>query len=278
MLLNFRYQIIKFIEKIPAIQIIIYNNLNKFKFLFPHDKDYFALRLLFNKNETRDFIDVGGNIGLSSIGFRELGFNKNNILIFEPDTFLIKNYLSKVGRYYKKIKIYPFGLSNKNQKKKLYKAYYKNYFLHFNNSFSKKYIKEKIKNNYPNIFKKFKFKSVKYSIKQFDKIIINSNACFVKIDVEGLDFEVVKGMKKFIKRFRPVLLIEYNQSNFIKIYKFLKKNYKCYIYDFSKNKLKKLNLKEIDYLKSGKLLEKKFKKNSVNLFFISNIKTLKTLN
>ena len=129
MLLNFRYQIIKFIEKIPAIQIIIYNNLNKFKFLLPHDKDYFALRLLFKKNETRDFIDVGGNIGLSSIGFRELGFNKNNILIFEPDTFLIKNYLSKVGRYYKKIKIYPFGLSNKNQKKKLYKAYYKNYFL-----------------------------------------------------------------------------------------------------------------------------------------------------
>ena len=118
MLLNFRYRIIKFIEKIPEIQIIIYNNLNKFKFLFPHDKDYFALRLLFKKNETRDFIDVGGNIGLSTIGFRELGFNKNNILIFEPDTFLIKNYLSKVGRYYKKIKIYPFGLSDKIQKKK----------------------------------------------------------------------------------------------------------------------------------------------------------------
>ena len=30
--------------------------------------------------KTRDFIDVGGNIGLSTIGFRELGFKNNKII------------------------------------------------------------------------------------------------------------------------------------------------------------------------------------------------------
>ena len=73
----FKYKAIKFLEKIPIVQILIYNNLRYFKFLFPHDKDYLALTILFNQNEKRTFVDVGGNIGLSTIGFRELGFKNN---------------------------------------------------------------------------------------------------------------------------------------------------------------------------------------------------------
>ena len=45
---SFKYWIIKFIEDLPLLQILIYNNLSKFKFLFPHDKDYLALKLLFS--------------------------------------------------------------------------------------------------------------------------------------------------------------------------------------------------------------------------------------
>ena len=37
-LVNLKYQTVKFIENIPLIQIFIYNNLSKFKFLFPHDR------------------------------------------------------------------------------------------------------------------------------------------------------------------------------------------------------------------------------------------------
>ena len=106
-LVNLKYQTVKFIENIPLIQIFIYNNLSKFKFLFPHDKDYLALKILFNSNETRDFIDVGGNIGISAIGFRELGFHKNTIHVFEPDKTLIKKII-KIKKLYKKIKTYNF--------------------------------------------------------------------------------------------------------------------------------------------------------------------------
>ena len=113
---SIKYRLIKYIENIPSLQILIYNYLDKFKFLFPHDKDYLALKLLFEKNEKRDFIDVGGNIGLSTIGFRELGYNKNTIHVFEPDLKLVKK-LNKIKKYYKKILIYNFGLSHKNSKK-----------------------------------------------------------------------------------------------------------------------------------------------------------------
>ena len=81
MFIYFKHKLIKRIEKIPLLQIFIYNNLKYLKFLFPHDKDYYALKILFPLEEKRSFIDVGGNIGLSTIGFRELGFNENRIYI-----------------------------------------------------------------------------------------------------------------------------------------------------------------------------------------------------
>ena len=269
MFLKIKYQIVKFIESIPLLQIFVYNNLNNFKFLFPHDKDYLALKILFKKNERRDFIDIGGNIGLSTIGFRELGFNKNNIHIFEPDNELVKNHLKKLKKYYKGLKIYSFGLSSENTKKKLYKAFYKNKYFHFNNSFDKKNILKKIKSNYPRRYKQFNFKSEKLILKKFDLLKFQFKACFIKIDVEGLDHEVLNGMMGYVKQNRPIILIEYNYSNFEIIYNKIKKMYDCYIYEIENNALVKLNKKQINSLLSGNILEKKYKKNSVNIYYIN---------
>ena len=268
MLIHLKHSVIKTIEKIPLLQIFIYNNLRYFSFLFPHDKDYYALKILFEVSEKRSFLDVGGNIGLSTIGFRELGFRSNKIHIFEPDIDLIKSHLNKIKKNYHNLTIYPFGLSKKNYFGKLYKAFYKDILFHFNNSFSKDYIKKKLFENYGNHSKKFSIKSSKLRLKKFDDLNINENICFVKIDVEGLDHLVIYGMKVLIKKYLPVILVEYNLSNFDKIHKFLKKNYNCFFYDFEKNKMKKISLLQLQGLKSGKIIEKRFKKNSVNIFFI----------
>ena len=272
MIIKLKHQIIKFIEKFPLIQIFIYNNLQYFTFLFPHDKDYYALKILFKKNEKRSFLDIGGNIGLSTIGFRELGFKNNKIIIFEPDRYLVKNYLLKITKKYSKLIIYSFGLSNRNCSQKLFRAYYKNILFHFNNSFSFEYLKKKLKDNYGAKSKKFDIKSTNLILRKFDDLNISLKICFIKIDVEGLDHLVIYGMKKFLKKKKPVILVEYNKSNFEKIYNFLNKYYECYFYNFNKNKLIKLLTPEILKLKRGKILEKKFKKNSVNIFFIKKKK------
>jgi len=271
-IIKLKHQIIKFIEKFPLIQIFIYNNLQYFTFLFPHDKDYYALKILFKKNEKRSFIDIGGNIGLSTIGFRELGFNNNKIIIFEPDQYLIKNYLLKIKKKYSKLIIYPFGLSNKNCSQKLFKAFYKNILFHFNNSFSLRYLKKKLKDNYGSKSKKFDIKYTNLILRKFDDLNISLKTCFIKIDVEGFDHFVIYGMKKFLIKQKPVILVEYNKSNFEKIYNFLNKYYECYFYNFNKNKLIKLLTPEILKLKRGKILEKKLKKNIVNIFFIKKKK------
>ena len=263
-----KHRLVRLLEKIPIIQIFIYNNLRYFKFLFPHDKDYYALKLIFNKNEKRTFLDVGGNIGLSSIGFRELGFKYNKIFIFEPDIFLCKKYLKNIIKYYDNLHIFKFGLSNKNESKFLFQAYYKNLFLHFNNSFKLDYIKKKIKQNYPNKFKKFSYKKKKFNLKKFDDLKIDKNICFVKIDVEGFDHFVIKGMKKFISSKKPVFLIEFNYSNFQNIFDLLKSEYNCFLYMFEKNELIKLKKNQIKNMYNNESIDLKYSKNSFNVFFI----------
>ena len=268
MLKFLKYRIIKFLEKIPFIQLFAYNNLSYFKFLFPHDKDYYALKLLFKNNEKRAFVDVGGNIGLSTIGFRELGYKNNNIYVFEPDKKLYKNYLLNLKKYYKKIFLFNFGLSQKNEEKILYKAYYNNLFLHFNNSFSLNYIKKKIRSNYPKKYQRFSYQKEKLILKNFDNLNLKNNICFVKIDVEGLDHIVLRGMKKTIKKQKPIILIEYNNSNFNSVYKILKSRYFCYFYMLEMNSLKKLNNLDLKKLIFNKSFDLKYSKNSFNLIFI----------
>lgn len=267
MLIHLKHQLVKVIEKIPLLQIFIYNNLEHFNLLLPHDKDYYALKLLFSVKEKRAFLDIGGNIGLSSLGFRKLGF-KNTIHIFEPDKQLVKKYLIKIKKKYKNLVIHPVGLSNINKIQYLYQAYYKKVYFHFNNSFDKKYIKQKLYENYGHNSKKFLIKHKKLSLRKFDDMKIDDQVCFIKVDVEGLDHKVLYGMRKLIRKFLPVILVEYNFSNFSKIQNFLKKNYNCYFYDFKKNKLNKLSNNLVEELKRGKILENIFVKNSVNLFFI----------
>ena len=58
-------------------------------------------------------------------------------------------------------------------------------------------------------------------------------------------------MKKTIKKFKPVILIEYNPENFKKIYNELKNFYNCYVFNILKNKLVFLNRTEIKKLLNG---------------------------
>lgn len=268
MLRSLKYSLVKFIEKIPLIQMLVYNNLIFFKFLLPQDKDYLALKKLFKTNEKGTFVDIGGNIGLSSASFREIGFKENEILIFEPDKLLINNYLLKIKNHYNNLKIFPFGLSNKKEIKTLYQANYNKLSIHLNNSFSESYILEKIKNNYPKKYKKFKYTKKKYKLDKFDNVKYKKKISFIKIDVEGYDHLVIKGMQKFLKKNKPVFLIEFNKSNFYIIWKILNKNYNCFLYNIDKDNFRRFSKTDIKKLLEGKIYDKKYNKNSINLFLI----------
>ena len=80
---------------------------------------------------------------------------------------------------------------------------------------------------------------------KFDNLNIGKKVSFIKIDAEGHDFEVIQGFKKTIKKYKPVLLIEFNHENFTKITKRLD-CYSPYIYNIDKNNFNKVNVNLIN--------------------------------
>ncbi len=265
-----KYSLVRIIEKYPIFHTLIYNNIDKFKFLFPHEKDYLGLKLIFNSNFQGDFLDIGGNIGLSTIGFRSLGFKKNKIYIFEPNTKNCQNKLSLLKRKDKKIFILNFGLSSKNKNINLYTPIYKKKSFHFLSSSDKSYVTSKLKYHYREKYQNFKLTAQKIKLKKFDSLKKKINPKFIKIDVEGHDHEVIKGMMISIKKNLPVILIEYNKENFFEIYKLLKKIYNSYLYDINLNKLIMLNKKQIKLLVNGKM-KKNFYLGQRNIFFLPKL-------
>ena len=77
---------------------------------------------------------------------------------------------------------------------------------------------------------KIKFKSEFIKIKKLDNFFLKPN--FIKIDIEGHEYECILGSIKTIKKSKPILLIEYNPKINKKIHNILKKiGYKTYYYD-----------------------------------------------
>ena len=98
-LLNLKYRLVKFIEQLPFLQIFIYNNLSKFKFLFPHDKDYLALKLIFKPDEKRDFIDVGFNADIPNNVIQTVGYMSDYEKLTQAKELLVDVGKYNKGRY-----------------------------------------------------------------------------------------------------------------------------------------------------------------------------------
>ncbi len=142
---SIKYRLIRLIEAQPSLNLLIYNNISLFKAFLPHEKDYYGIRHLLKNNINDTIIDVGGNLGISSMGFRQLGYD-NKILIFEPNTYIYNQYIKrKLIKKYKNILGFNFALGSRLETKNFYYPYYKNKCIHYFCSFDKNYILNSIK-------------------------------------------------------------------------------------------------------------------------------------
>ncbi len=190
-----------------------------------------------NLGKKVNIIDVGASDGIASKFFnRKLKINK--IICFEPNKSYVKILRSL---NIKNLKVNPYGIGQHNKK---YEIFFPRYKFFSNNldlityaHYSKKTLSEQI-----NLDFKFKNKisiiKEKIYLKKIKKI--KSKIDLVKIDVNGHEFSVIKGLSKIIKRDKPALIIETN--NDIKIIeKYLNKyNFKKYLFSKKYNKFIKI--------------------------------------
>ena len=168
------------------------------------------LELLSKKVKSEIFIDIGANIGFYSISFSNK-FEK--IYSFEPNkrNFQVLKKNIKTNNL-NNIKIFNFGLGEKEEE-----------LLGISNT------KGELFQTSGFALSKSNIKGERVSIKKGDDLVqIKNKKITIKIDVEGFELFVLKGLEKTLKNNFCILQIEIWDKNNIETHKFLNSlNYKA---------------------------------------------------
>jgi FkbM family methyltransferase len=194
-----------------------------------------------------DFMDIGANIGLITLGvkillrFKNKKIRKSHCIECNDEIFLSLKHNTSL---HQDINIYNFALSDKQQLCSMSTNEYNNgcniidttysgtdiSTYHYEHMSTSTFIKKS------NIF---------YSAISLDSICdtFTNKVSLVKIDVEGFEYLVLQGAKMFLEKHKPTILIEIFDSEFIKINNLLTENNYAlenslgnlnYIYTYSK--------------------------------------------
>jgi FkbM family methyltransferase len=149
-----------------------------------------------NYIQNTNIIDLGGNIGTTTLLMSEVLSDNSNIYTFEPmySDILLKNILD--NNLLNKVKLYPYGVGNKLEVLKI-----KNFDYNLTNNFGAFSIIENVDNS---------FESLEIHITPLD-IYNFENVSLIKIDVENMEIEVLEGAINLLKRCKPTIIIETHQ-------------------------------------------------------------------
>jgi len=226
---------VPFVKRVyPSLMKIFYKN-KKIKFKYfglnfegnfsePMDKEIFLfnnyenlqIEFLLNnikKYDLKYFIDIGANSGIYSLIVKDK-FHKIRIKSFEPVKKTMTKFKDnlKLNKKLKNIKLYEFGLSNKNTKL-LMKAKIRDDYIQ-----SSGYGVVKEENNLKNLHIENNIFKIGDSV-----IKLKNRDISIKIDAEGHEHEVLQGLNKLLNYNRIFLQIEIFDKNFNKINTYLKK-------------------------------------------------------
>ena len=222
----------KIVRAHPAIYIII-RNLVKYTNIF--EKDFDGLKFLDINEKKMNIIDVGASDGIASKFFNN-NLNVGTIYCYEPNEYFLK--ILKKNKNENMI-IKPYAIGNKNIKKKIYFPRYN--FLNKNyDIISYAHYDQKLMNHFLLDFKFRENLSIASSILTIKKIgLFKKKINLIKIDTNGYELSIIKGLIQTIKRDSPVLLVEMNKDE-KKISKILKRfNYDGYFYSINQKKFTK---------------------------------------
>jgi FkbM family methyltransferase len=211
-------------------------------------REFNTIKLFYDLINKGDFVlEIGGHIGYFTQLFRYLVGEEGKVEVFEPSAENLI-YLERNSKSYKNIKIVKKGAGNANEEL----TFYIDPITGQNNSFVPDF-----EGYYYN--RKFsgdthaELKKVVVPVVKLDDHLGNDFPRFIKIDVEGFEWNVVMGLFKTIETARPNFMIEIQKDQQVIIEHFLNAGYSIM------NERKEVILSFPDYQKL----------RTTNIFFIS---------
>ena len=233
-----------FLETIIRRNALFYYFVRNIVIYFNIFEEDFKILIAHYKKKKINIIDVGASDGIATNFFLKR-LNVNKIYCYEPHKIFIKK-LVKYKKKNKKIILKKFGINHTQKQIDVYYPSLK--FFNFTlplltyTFYDKFELTEQIKLDFYN-HKKMKTNKISINLKKFK--VINCKIDLVKIDVNGFEHEVIKGILPQIKKDRPLLIVE-NNNNLNKITLLLKKyKYKKFYNVSTKFKMHK-NEKALD--------------------------------
>jgi len=171
----------------------------------PHETDFRALALL-NFSSSPVLVDVGGNVGQSVLSLYTL-FPDAKVVSFEPNPTVFRK-LQRLTKKFPQLTVIPNGLSNETGEAELFIPSYNGNALSglasFDYGSAKGWLsKERIARFDPN---KLTVASKRVTLTRLDDWGLEPD--FIKIDVQGLEYQVLAGGIETIRRYRPVIMAE----------------------------------------------------------------------
>ena len=183
-----------------------------------------------------DFVDIGSNIGLISLSIKKkIKDNKLNKIIKNIHCFECNNDTFKCLKYntreHDEIKLYQLALSNQVElcnmtiNKTNQGANFISKTINQGNEtdYDYHYLLKDNNNNLLTYYYKVENYKIYIPTMTLDYLTdcFKNNISVIKIDVEGFEYNVILGSNKFLEKFKPVIIIEINEINFIKTYNLL---------------------------------------------------------
>ncbi len=144
-------------------------------------------------------LDIGANIGYHTLTISKATNGNAKIFSFEPfsKNFLVLKRNIRINNL-KNVQIYKLAIGDKKKRTslKVFEDYAYNSFL---DTKRKKYLY-----------------SERVEMDTIDNFVLSNNlhkVDFIKIDVEGYEFNVLKGAKRTLERFKPKIICEIYQQN-----------------------------------------------------------------
>jgi len=172
------------------------------------------LNKLINTKSSTKFIDIGANCGFYSFQF---AMQNLEVLAFEPNSealLKMNKTITKNQNLKDRIKVFPYGLSNINSKMNMRSMVKYDYIQTGGSGITT----DKVSKNYSYVVYEGEFK-IGDQVLNFKR-----DNLAIKIDVEGHELNVLKGIQNLLKSNKCIIQIEIFEKNFDLVNSYLLEN------------------------------------------------------
>lgn len=205
MITGIKYNVAEALKRRPHTWSWAWNTLPRIRFLLPHDSSYYGFQQLVRTGGGL-FLDVGANNGITAAGFRRLN-DSYRILSIEANRHL-EPALMRMKRYLPRFDYMIIAVGSRRDKLRLYTPFFRGIAIHSHTSSSMDYLKISLERDFSSkVVAQLSYDEQTVDVVPIDDLGLEPD--IVKIDVEGMDYEVLHGMRGTIERSRPSVMMEF---------------------------------------------------------------------